>query len=389
MRRRVVVIGSGASGTAAAWAATQSGALVTVVLGGVGASSLSSGALDGSSSEGRVDVTSFVAALGLWQIEPCRLATSAGLLRAAGGRDGALLNLERIEAGTVGVVDVPRLGWDAAGLARAWSSEPWAIERGLRFEAVAIQGLLHADEEIIPLADLAALHDDPKRVGWLVDRLRESPAIGAARALVMGPWLGLRPGTAAEIARGIGRPVGEPLSLPGGVSGLRFDRARDALLASIGVECVADWVDRIHSEDRGARITLASGATLNADAVVVASGGLTGGGIAWDGSPLGFTTSPAQVGSLAMHGRPLYPSGSPGGDLFESHAWRGTMLAAGIERVGVWADGRGIVRLADGSVLPWLHAAGDLVADVPRTMLDAIGSGLSSGAAAAVATSSA
>jgi glycerol-3-phosphate dehydrogenase subunit B len=387
----VIVIGAGISGVAAAWAATKSGAQVTVILGGAGASSLSSGALDGSSEGGWADVAPFVATLELWQIAPCRLATQSGLVRAASGRDLALLDLESIEAGTVAVVGVKRRGWDAEALAHAWTSEPWAVDHGLRFEATAVEGLLRADEEILPVTDLAARHDDPERVGWLIARLRESAALARARAVVMGPWLGLRRGVAAEIARGVGKPIGEPLSLPGGVSGLRFDRARDAILAELGVEIIADWAERVESANLGASVTLASGSVLGADAIVLASGGLASGGVAWspENSSQGFTTSPRQPGSLAMHGEPLRSSGSPEGALFETMSWRGGGGPSGFERVGIWTDRRCAVRLADGSVLSWLYAAGDLAADAPRDMLHAIRSGVAAGSAAGSATSSA
>jgi hypothetical protein len=395
MSCRVAVIGAGASGVAAAWAAAQSGAHVMVVLGGVGATSLSSGALDGSPEDGSTEMAAFASALGLWHIEPSRLATNAGLLRAALGHDRALLNLEKIEGGLVGVVDVRRRGWDAATLAHAWTSEPWAMKHGLRFEAIAIEALLRSDEELLPLADLAARHDEPERVGWLADRLRGAP-LAAASAIVMGPWLGLRTGVASDLARVVGKPIGEPLSLPGEVSGLRFDRARDALFAELGVERIAGWADLVEVGGPTARVALESTDVFSCDAVVLASGGLTGGGITWssDGASVGFVTSPRHLGSLAIHGRVLYASGSPGGDLFEKYGWHGGAEAAGIECVGVWVDERGAVRRTDGSIVPRLHAAGDLAADRPRTMLEAIRSGLVAGAAAAqswspVATSSA
>jgi hypothetical protein len=329
-------------------------------------------------------MSAFVTALGLWQLEPSRLATRAGLLRPALGCDRALLNLEKVEGGLVGVVDVPRRGWDGVALARAWTSDPWAMRRGLRFEAIAVEALLRSDEELLPLADLAARHDEPERVAWLADCLRGAP-LAAASAVVMGPWLGLRTGVASDLSRAVGKPIGEPLSLPGEVSGLRFDRARDALFAELGVERIADWADLVAVEGTAARVALESTDIFTCDAVVLASGGLTGGGITWssDGSSVGFLTSPRHRGSLAIHGRALHASGSPGGDLFEKYGWHGGAGAAGIERIGVWVDDRGAVRRTDGSIVPRLHAAGDLAADRPRTMLEAIRSGLVAGAAAA------
>src|SRR5690349_7650580 len=72
MSRRVVVIGGGASGTAAAFAARQAGATVHVVIGRPGATALASGALDGPGLEAmgaaRAGVVAFLEALGAWQI---------------------------------------------------------------------------------------------------------------------------------------------------------------------------------------------------------------------------------------------------------------------------------------------------------------------------------
>jgi glycerol-3-phosphate dehydrogenase subunit B len=384
MSRRVVVIGGGASGTAAAYAAARLGARVTVIIGRPGATSFSSGALDGDVGVAVDEARAFVDALGIWEIGGCRLVTSAGLLRSARGHDLSVLDLQGTEPGVVGVIDVLRRGWDAKGLAEAWTSEPWAIERGLRFEPVAVEALQRSDEDLIPLVDLAARHDEPARVSWLGDRLRESALLRDKRAVVMGPWLGLGAGVATELSRALGKPVGEPLSAPGGAAGWRFERARDALLAKTGIERVDDWATAVRADQTGARIELASGSGVTADAVVMALGGLAGGGIEWSPASAvsGFKTSLDHPASLALRGRPLAPSGSLEGALFEKFSWRGESASTGIERVGIWTDGEGHVRPADGTQVPWLYGAGDAVADAPRTMIDAIRSGLWAGARA-------
>ena len=90
-----------------------------------------------------------------------------------------------------------------------------------------------------------------------------------------------------------------------------------------------------------------------------------------------------QPGALAIHGRPLAPSGSPTGAVFEKFSWAGESASTGIERVGIWIDPEGRVRSADGNVVPGLYAAGDAVADAPRTMIEAIRSGVRAGSRAA------
>ena len=98
MSRQVVVIGAGAAGTAAAYAAATGGAKVTIVGARPGATSLASGAIDGATArpfgDDRARVLSFFETLGLWEIgaERCRVATQGGLLREARGRDRAVLD---------------------------------------------------------------------------------------------------------------------------------------------------------------------------------------------------------------------------------------------------------------------------------------------------------
>ena len=137
----MVVIGAGASRTAAAFAASKLGARVTLIMGRPGATSLSSGALDGDREGAGDEAQAFIDAIGIWEIGHCRVATRAGLLRPARGRDLSVLDLQKIGPGVVAVVDVMRRGWDAKSLAESWSQEPWALEHGLRFESVAVEVL--------------------------------------------------------------------------------------------------------------------------------------------------------------------------------------------------------------------------------------------------------
>jgi glycerol-3-phosphate dehydrogenase subunit B len=395
LSRHVVVIGAGVAGTAAAYAAATAGAKVTLVGARPGATSLASGAIDGATvrpfGEDRARVLSFFEALGLWEIgaERCRVATRAGLLRDARGRDRGVLDLSRIEGGVVAVVDAGRGGFDAEYLARAWSLDPFARERGLAFRPVPVEVLRFADEAWFPDADLAARHDDPDRVRWLADRLRKAPEIEGARAVVMGPWLGLTTNVAEQLSRELGVPMGEPLSHPGGVAGLRFDRARDALLAKCRIEHVRDRARAVCAPDAEARaiVELESDA-VHADAIVLAIGGLAGGGIVWapDESDHGFATSLDGPLSFALKGAPLRASGSPHGPIFEPFAWSGSSAPCGFERAGIWTGADGRARNREGQSLPWLYVAGDAVADAPRTVLEAIRSGISAGTLAASTT---
>jgi len=399
--RQVVVVGAGACGTAAAYAAAQSGARVCVVGGRPGATSLGSGALDDRSASAQGDdraaVRAFVDALDIWELasEACFVATSSGVVRKANGKDCAVLDLGCVSSGVVAVLDTARRGWDATILSKAWTDDPWSRARGLRFEPVRVEVLRFADEAWLPAPDLAGRHDDPERMEWLAERLTRAPELRDKSAIVMEPWLGVRAKVAHELKRQLGMPVGEPLSMPGGAPGLRFELARDDLLARSGV---ARTVRRalavsMGPDKSGPRVELDSG-VLGADAVILAVGGLVGGGIGWasaagiDPSGVvatdqGFALSLVCNASLALGGKRLLPAGSPRGALFETFAWSGQPSSCGFERVGVWTDAAGRVRDADGRTLDWLYAAGDAVADAPRTLLQAIRSGLAVGALAA------
>jgi glycerol-3-phosphate dehydrogenase subunit B len=391
MSRRVVVIGGGASGTAAAFAAHRAGAAVIVVAGRPGASSLGSGALDGPQlasfgADGGA-ITSFIEALGAWEMteEPCQLATRAGLLRSSRGRDRSVLDVARFQNDVIGVVDASRPTWDAVGLARAWSGEPWATSRRLRFEPVAVDVLRHAHEILAPEADVAALHDDAARVAWLVERLQKAPGLERTCAVLLGPWLGTRPGVGPRLSAELGKPVGEPLSLPGGAAGLRFEAARDDLLARIGATRVPGSAVRLIAGDATPallRAELESGETIDAEAAVLAIGGLVGGGIRFAPSQP-FALSLTCPAALALRGSPLLTSGSPHGAPFEAFAWSGERSAAGLERVGIWVDSRKRVLAVDGVPHAGLFASGDTVADAPRTLLEAVHSGLVAGRNAA------
>jgi glycerol-3-phosphate dehydrogenase subunit B len=131
-------------------------------------------------------------------------------------------------------------------------------------------------------------------------------------------------------------------------------------------------------------IELDTGA-IEADAVVLALGGLAAGGIGWapTRSGHGFELSLECPASFALGGRPLLPSGSPRGALFEPYAWSGRASPAGLERIGIWTDVEGRARDGEGRALGWLYAAGDVAADAPRTLLEAIRSGIAVGTLAA------
>jgi hypothetical protein len=387
--RRVAVIGAGVAGTGAAWAAAEAGADVLLFDGGPGASVLATGALDFDTTAGTdlpASVVAFLDSFGGYRVAPdVRLVTTAGVVRAAAGHDVALLDVSAAAgSGPIGVVDCDRPGWDARALARAW---------GDGFEVVEAPILRHTDERRLPDADFAGRHDEPERLAWLGARLREALERRSGRfaALVLPPSLGQRQARARELSEIAGVECGEAIGLPGGPAGLRFENGRERALAGARVTLSrarahqlsrAQHVWRVHDD----------GHVVDVGAVVVATGGLLGGGIEYrsptaaevtEGRPLPGPALRMTFGSplvIGAHGKPLEPASSTYGAVPEGLAWPASAQPI-LERAGVLLDGEGQ------GPAPGLFAAGDVVADAPRTWLRALAGGLRAGAAAARFTS--
>ncbi len=349
---KVVVVGGGIAGTAAAWQLARAGAEVVVLHDRAGSSALYSGALDGDEPD--ADAIAFAAALGVWSVEPCVLATADGLSRPARGRDSALLDLSGLSDRRVAVADVARDGWDARLVARAVGGE-----------AVPVRGLREQFEQRVPDWDFAALHDDPARADWLAAELAR--AASDVDAWLVGPWLGTRPGVAARISSAVGKPVGETLSGVGGPAGSRFEHARDALL---GAALRRGRVTRVGRDAERWSVELEGGETIGAEAVVLATGGVAAGGLrlqpplAGHAGGAGFELSLDAPALVVIDGAELDGASTLHGVDFEK------LGRSALERVGAASDA------------PGLFVAGDLLADRPRTALEAATSGIAAARAA-------
>jgi glycerol-3-phosphate dehydrogenase subunit B len=396
---KVVVVGAGIAGTAAAWVAARAGARVTLVNAGSGASSLSTGGLDFEASGSQdarglgTSAAEVLRALGSVVVpdgRPVLLATTAGLVRPARGHDAALLDWTPFAGKRVGVVRARRPGWDADALARSWRGQ-----HGVDATALDATALRHSDERVLPDADFAARHDDEARLGWLAERLRQALARGpAVHALVLPPSLGVEHARGAALSTLVELPCGEAATGPGGPSGLRFQHARDRALKSQGVERLAGRVVAVNQATSGWQLQLEGGARVEADAVVLATGGLLGGGIEYapsewlPGSEVpGAASVPFRFGlacdglELGAHGRAMVPPGSLFGMPPEKLAWP---FAADpiMDRVGALADADGRVPGYEG-----LFVAGEMAADVPHAWLAVLESGASAGHAATASAS--
>jgi hypothetical protein len=386
----LLVVGAGAAGTAAALAAARAGMRVTVADGGTGASTLATGALDvrpwqhagpaplsiePSAREALARLGSHV----LPEAGAMLLSTS-GIVRPASGHDEALLDVGALAKKRVGVVRCDRPGWDAETLARSWGSN---------YEPMDAVVLRYADERVLPDADFATRHDDEARLQWLADRLREALAQAGrdVAALVLPPSLGVDRARAKELSALVGIPCGEPIATPGGPSGLRFERARDRALSAAFVERVPLRIRGVCWQDDAWRTETEEGLVVVSDQVVLATGGLIGGGIEYAPAeamlagalpPTARRPFRLAVDAPVMLGasdRELAVPSTLFGAEPESLAWPYARDGL-MDRVGVLADAVG--RTASG-----LFVCGDLRADRPRTWLDAFATGSAAGAAAA------
>lgn len=387
----VAVIGAGAAGTAAAWALARGGAETVSFNARSGATALYSGALDAGPWERAdadepldPDLVVFAAALGAWSVGAGarRIVTSSGVVRPARGIDGALLDLERLAGRRIAVVDVPRDDWDGVLLARACSASGWAQKTKTEFVPIAARVLHESLERRIPAHDFAQLFDDGPRAAQLVAAL-DSAGRGYD-AWLCGPWLGTLPDTSERLRQECELPVGETTSLPGGVAGARFEHARDRLLAELGVESANAQVLRLEPRFSGWTVHYRPLAALHpggpaetreVDAVVLAIGGLAGGGVHLPGTPFGARrAAPAGLSldvavTFQLAGKVYDGASSLHGPDFALDG------AAALEKLGVAADG---IRAAGQT---GLFVAGDVIADRPRTALEAARSGIAAGRA--------
>ena len=413
MTRSAIVIGAGVAGVAAAWSALRQGVKVTLVSRGAGASSLGGGAVDDvpwerleraakqlgtdpPAGELDTDVLEFSSALGLWEVPPSgasrpRLATVAGIVRPSRGHDRALLNLELLRGTTVLLPRADRAGWDADAIAAGLSEDPFARACELRFVAIDAPILRFVDEARIGDVDLAARHDDAARLDWLGERLRDAvlaAAGGGVRAggVLLGPWLGARSPRAEHLSARSGLPVGEALMGVGSPAGHRFTSARDRLLESLGGNIVPARASSASLINDRALVSLEGDAgQLEADVVILALGGLAGGGVVYappdsladvDLPPragVPFTLSLSAGVTIGGRAGALGVTSSLHGPELDLSAWPMGDRPGALEDVGILCRG---VRAA-----PGLFAAGDVVAGRPRTLLEAVASGVRAGRA--------
>lgn len=364
-----VVVGGGFAGVAAAWTAARAGSQVTLLHAGAGASALYSGIVDGPASPDAFELSTL---LGLvLSAVPRAIATREGTVRPASGRDRALLDLDALAGRRIALLDLGRDEWDAHLLAKSFSESGWSKRTHTEFVAVRVEALVEGAERRVAPYDLAARFDEPARLSALAEAMRT--ACPDAAGWLTEPILGVRSEAASQLAASLSRPVGETSSGPGGVAGARFELRRDELLQRASVQLEQARVARVRPEPGGWRVELARGDTLRARALVLALGGVAAGGLvlaARPGLPPAFELSLSAEIPLRVDGEVLDAGSSVWGPSFSR---KGVGV---LERVGVHDDGSGRVEAESA-----LFAAGDVLADRPRTVLEALTAGARAGLA--------
>lgn len=281
--RRIVIIGAGVAGLAAASRLKERGAFPILLSTGIGAGAMTSGACDltpWTHSERRLpseEAIFFARALGVFE-QPGLVATTEGVVRPTDLVGARVLNLKNLRGKTIGIANFPRDDFRPTALAHQLNESEWACSSNTHFEVVSLADVVSEKELRFPLPAFQRIFDDPKRLVSLRDSLRSLSS--KVQALLMGPWLG-EENTLIESS---GIIVGETLSPPEGAFGRRFERAAREFCSALGLEVRAERVLHIEQEDEGLRLSLQGqdrgrGSALWADGVVVATGGLVGHGV--------------------------------------------------------------------------------------------------------------
>jgi len=403
----VVVVGGGLAGCWAAATAAASGARVTLVRRALGATATSAGPIDFVPPAEAADPAAWLARLPRSTPEHPYVASGAspaleeleaeaerlGLALAAAGlplrvslRAPLLLSAITGQARLAGVAPETQAAGDlgraagrtvaVAGIAGLARFDPGAVaaaldERRLGWpaplRAVALQ--VSPDLPGIPAGVTGDLDDAT------LARALEAPggaealgeAVAAARPpaaeLVLLPAvLGLDDpeSVARRVAGAAGVAVAELLTSPPSAPGWRLQRACDRLLADAGVQLVTAPVTGIRVEaGSAAAVTVADGAELPCDAVILATGKYLGGGVLADPRPreplldLPLFSGGVPVSRLALR------------DLVERARFRDQPFAS----LGVRTDGHGTpVDEFGHAAVANLTACGDLLAGLDPTL---------------------
>jgi glycerol-3-phosphate dehydrogenase subunit B len=345
----VVVIGGGVAGLAAALAARDAGAAVTVVDAHAGASVLAGGAWDVATDvrAGPEDVfrpprslaqqlvararsdphhpyavfghalveaveaahARVLDALGIYRPLDLRgtgvlVATDLGLCRRAATAQRAVLDLGPLRGETIAVAVLRAYrGCDAAFAAASLAEMADLADDDRRFGAVDVEFFRRREDALLHPHELAALCDAPDGRARLRETLRRAVTGRGYAAVLVPPMLGIAYDThAAELSEALGLQVGESVAALAGPQGLRLRRRIDAALAEAGVARLRVRVRGVETGPGGPRVVPETGEVLRPRAVVLATGKHVAGGVVVAG---GEPREPLTGLPLYLDGRPL------------------------------------------------------------------------------------
>jgi len=231
--------------------------------------------------------------------------------------------------------------------------------------AVHLDWVQSEEERRMSSYDFARRLSEPKRRASLAKSLANT----ACEGWLLGPWLGEEPEVAEQLREGLHQAVGETTSAPGEVAGARFEKARNRLIEASEIQAIQAQVRRVYSHAGCWNLDLCSAPGIEVDAVILALGGVAGGGVQLDHSRLAGGSGSFQLSleapvPLVLNGTPTGEPSSLAGIDFAQHG-----LGA-LERVGAAHRDHAILHQ------PGLYVAGDLVAARPRTILEAVQGGI-------------
>jgi glycerol-3-phosphate dehydrogenase subunit B len=196
-------------------------------------------------------------------------------------RGGELLGLEGARLGVVGLVGYP--GYDSQLLAEGYAHH--ARRGGIELEAIplAVELLRLQGEELMHPSALAARLEERSTLERLAERLAWIARLEGLTHLVLPPVLGLTgwQRVLEHLAEQTGAVVCEMLASPPSVPGLRLQRTLDTTLEAAGVTVLQGAVRGFRAAGgRLSALLLEDGQELEGDAFVLATGKFIGGGLA-------------------------------------------------------------------------------------------------------------
>ncbi len=298
---RVVIVGGGFAGASAADVLCAHGILVTLITGAPGASAMTSGAFDVQSWTDHDGPGSLQGEEGEWAEDflkrllllPQRdtkggkewVATGAGVIRPTTRAGALILGLGPFSGRRIGVARFLGPGFSSQHLEREYRDSPFARETGTQFCVVDLPSVFSASDHDLPAGATSHLLESEEACARLAQGLsfveRCDPELSA---VLLPPCFGARFSFPAEFPL----PVGEILSGPEGAFGERVSVALSSFLEESPGKVVQGNVSSV--DRRGADIEITTSLVSEdgsghfserhlTDALILAPGGLIGGGI--------------------------------------------------------------------------------------------------------------